>query len=213
MTERTRPLGKKTWFGCFSSNLKIRQNRRQQTKECWGCICHLVSGQIINNGSTDFQLHWNILQFITLNPIKVVECRSFISGWIKILLLPNWKLLLLTSPVIGLKCLSHLVANNLWKGPPSIFNPHIETCAHTHTHWEQEQMWPSTAPLPKSNVPGLLWSRETTGAVVKYIVKGNRWLYLQCRDSQHIHGVPSGIDCKIRGRTSFSTCSLFTSAV
>ena len=122
-------------------------------------------------------------------------------------------LLLLTSPVIALKSLSHLVANNLWKGPPSIFNPHIETCTHTHTHWEQEQMWPSTAPLPKSNVPGLLWSRETTGAVVKYIVKGNRWLYLQCCDSQHIQWVPSRIDCKIRGRTSFSTCSLFTSAV
>ena len=187
---------------------QIWKSEQKATKkqESWGCICHLISGQII------MVLPITNSQFITLSPIKVLEW-SFIPGWIKILLLPNWKLLLLTSPVIGLKCLSHLVANNLWKGRPSIFNPHIETCAHTHTHWEQEQMWPSTAPLPKSNVPGLLWSRETTGAVVKYIVKGNRWLYLQCRDSQHIQGVPSGIDCKIRGRTSFSTCSLFTSAV
>ena len=200
MTDRTRALAKNYELAAFYQIWKSEQtaaNKRQVLR------LHF---------SFQLWLKYSSIN-ITLSRIKVLEWRSFIPGWIKILLLPNWKLLLLTSPVIGLKCLSHLVANNLWKGPPSIFNPHIETCTHTHTHWEQEQMWPSTAPLPKSNVPGLLWSRETTGAVVKYIVKGNRWLYLQCRDSQHIQGAPSGIDCKIRGRTSFSTCSLFTSAV
>ena len=48
------------------------------------------------------------------------------------LAIPEWRYWPL-HPVIALKSLSHLVANNLWKGPPSIFNPHIGQ-EHELTH-------------------------------------------------------------------------------